>query len=147
MLARSRWGKAASYQLRYWRYVSPETRRDGSDVRLKKRGGLAFWISSWMGVWVGAGINRPLTLPAAQQPTGKPTTEHACVNTQRRCEGGVKRGLEALLTGARSVYSVFGPMAAAKPNSDTMSLKVLRDAPISSTPSLADINHMNTTCL
>lgn len=54
--------------------------------------------------------------------------------------------VKAALTGARSVYSVFGPMAAAKPNSDTMSLKVLWEAPISSIPPLADMNRINMTC-
>lgn len=44
------------------------------------------------------------------------------------------------------MYSVFGPMAAAKPNSDTMSLKVLWEAPISSIPPLADMNRINMTC-
>ena len=52
--------------------------------------------------------------------------------------------VKALLTGARSVYSVFGPMRAAKPSSDTMSLKVLWESPISSIPSLADMNHNKT---
>lgn len=49
--------------------------------------------------------------------------------------------LKALLTGARIVYSVFGRMAAARPTSDTMLLKVFWDSPISSRPSLADGNH------
>lgn len=51
--------------------------------------------------------------------------------------------VKAVLTGARSVYSVFGPKAEAKPNSDTMSLKVLWESPISSNPSLAGMNHID----
>lgn len=49
--------------------------------------------------------------------------------------------LKAALTGARMVYSVLGRMAAARPTSDTMLLKVFWESPISSRPSLADGNH------
>lgn len=45
----------------------------------------------------------------------------------------------AVLTGARRVYSVFGPKTAAKPISDTNSLKVLWEAPNSSIPFLAGV--------
>lgn len=54
--------------------------------------------------------------------------------------------VKALLTGARSVYSVFGPMAAAKPSSDTMSVNVLWESPISSITSLAKSDHMKKKC-
>lgn len=54
--------------------------------------------------------------------------------------------LNAVLTGARIVYSVFGRIAAARPTSDTMLLNFIWESPISSRPSLADNNHTIMTC-